>query len=280
MRVDPCAPQSLLKRAVSGANTQAQGLFARLFPSDSLLCGARLESDSRPQAWRTCLLKMHPISARTCSVCGERLPRAERRRELQTRAPSQQSCPSFAKARAYGTYQSELRDLIRLLNYEGVLPAARILGRMLAEAIDKLDLAQEPTLVVPLPLDASSRRQRGFNPAKMIARVALNNLGSASLRLAPVLVHERTVSQIALTRTQRLENTGGAFRVVHPNRTEARAILLVDDILTRTMASQCVRVLQKACAKNVWVATVARRLKASDALPYVEPQCEDAAQAS
>jgi ComF family protein len=155
----------------------------------------------------------------------------------------------FEKARAYGAYQSELRELIHLLKYEGVLPAARILGIMLAEAIYKLDLERHPMLVVPVPLHASKRRQRGFNQAETIVRVALKNLGSRNLQLAPiVLVRQRaTLSQIALTRPQRVENIRGAFRVAHPSRVEARAIWLVDDILTTgTTASECARVLRKA----------------------------------
>ena len=42
---------------------------------------------------------------------------------------------SFARAVAYGSYEGGLRDLIHLLKYGGVRPAANVLGRMLAEAI-------------------------------------------------------------------------------------------------------------------------------------------------
>ena len=43
--------------------------------------------------------------------------------------------PSFARAVAYGSYEGGLRELIHLLKYGGVRPAANVLGRMLAEAI-------------------------------------------------------------------------------------------------------------------------------------------------
>jgi orotate phosphoribosyltransferase len=60
-----------------------------------------------------------------------------------------------------------------------------------------------------------------------------------------------------------------------------RTILLVDDVLTTgTTASECARVLRKAGAKTVMVATVARTLKEADAVLQVEPELEPTAQVS
>jgi ComF family protein len=171
--------------------------------------------------------------------------------------------PHFEKATAFGAYDGELRELIHLLKYEQILPAAGVLGAMLADAVRKLKLA-EPVLVVPVPLHASKRRQRRFNQAELIARAALKKLSEKNLEFAAkVLIRVKpTVSQIGLTRPQRRENMRGAFQVVHLNRVKGSSILLVDDVLTTgTTASECARVLRKAGAEQVWVATVARTLK-------------------
>lgn len=161
---------------------------------------------------------------------------------------------------AYGAYDSELRELIHLLKYEHVLPASRRLGQYLASAIDRLHVDRD-VLVVPVPLHSSRRRQRRFNQAELIAHAALRRGGS--MLAADVLQRVRpTDSQIGLTRPQRRENVRGAFQVVHPTRVAGRSILLVDDVLTTgTTASECARVLRKAGAAQVWVATVARTLK-------------------
>jgi ComF family protein len=154
---------------------------------------------------------------------------------------------------------------------------------MLAEAIDKLDLGRDPVLVVPVPLHISKRRHRGFNQAESVARAALKKFGKANLQLAThVLVRQRpTISQIGLTRPQRADNIRGAFRVAHPSRVVGRTLLLVDDVLTTgTTASECARVLRKAGAKTVFVATVARTLKEADAILQVEPELERTAQVS
>jgi hypoxanthine-guanine phosphoribosyltransferase len=76
-----------------------------------------------------------------------------------------------------------------------------------------------------------------------------------------------TGSQIGLTRHQRRENLRGAFAVSDPTRVLNRDILLVDDVYTTgTTASECARVLLRAGAARVWVATVARTLKISDVI--------------
>jgi ComF family protein len=173
--------------------------------------------------------------------------------------------PHFVKATAYGAYDAELRELIHLLKYEQVEPAAGVLGRMLAEAIHKLGPIADSILVVPVPLYRSKRRERGFNQAELIARAALKNEAFRCELRADVLERTRpTVSQIGLTRAQRIENVRGAFRVPHLNRVAGRTVLLVDDVFTTgTTASECARILRRAGAEKVWVATVARTLKES-----------------
>ncbi len=178
--------------------------------------------------------------------------------------------PVFARAVAYGSYEGGLRELIHLLKYGGVRPAANVLGRMLAEAITTLeaDLPSGPVAVIPVPLHRSKRRQRGFNQAELIARAAMKigGLQHSRLRLLTgVLERKReTTSQIGLTSHQRRANLRGAFAVVEAEEIKAREVLLVDDVYTTgATVSECARVLRRAGASKVWVATVARTLKIS-----------------
>lgn len=206
---------------------------------------------------------MTPLTGATCDLCGERI--AADGSTNQSCPACQESPPHFVKASAYGVYDGELRELIHLLKYEQVEPAANVLGRMLAKAMAKLSPIADSILVVPVPLHRAKRRQRGFNQAEMIARAAIRTSALHYEFGADVLERTRpTVSQIGLTRAQRIENVRGAFRVAHLNRVAGRAILLVDDVLTTgTTASECARILRKAGAEKVWVATVARTLKES-----------------
>ena len=210
---------------------------------------------------------MSPIASSTCEVCGENLPNAKCCDESQICPACQEERPSYQKAVAYGTYDGELRELIHLLKYEHVRSAASVLGGMLAQAIAKLELTS-PVVIVPVPLHASKRRQRGFNQAELISKAAMKRICLSNIGLANDLLQRTrpTVSQTGLTRSQRRENIRGAFRVVHLNRIKGRRILLVDDVMTTgTTASECARVLLRAGAEAIWVATVARTLKNSGA---------------
>jgi phosphoribosylpyrophosphate synthetase len=69
----------------------------------------------------------------------------------------------------------------------------------------------------------------------------------------------------------------GAFRVAKPHQVQAREVLLVDDVFTTgTTVSECARILRRAGATRVWVATVARTLKAEAAHVISEEYAEEA----
>jgi ComF family protein len=248
----------------------AESLFAVFFPSDCRVCGEPLVKISRLPVCAECLHGMRPIAGGLCSVCGERLfssyafaTQGEAKCGLCRRIE-----PPFARAAAYGSYESGLRELIHLLKFGGVRPAANVLGRMLAEAITTLEpeFCADAMAVVPVPLHRSKLRQRGFNQAELIARAAIKIKPGDRLRLcAGVLQRKReTASQIGLTSHQRRANLRGAFGVAQPELIKGREVLVVDDVLTTgATVSECARVLRRAGATTVWVATVARTLKIS-----------------
>jgi len=138
---------------------------------------------------------------------------------------------------------------------------------MLSEAVTDLapEFGAELPLVVPVPLHASKIKQRGFNQSELMARALVKQKPlDMQLELAPkLLIRKRpTDSQTGLTRHQRIINLRGAFGALSPNVISGRNILLVDDVYTTgTTVSECARVLRRAGAEKVWVATVARVLK-------------------
>lgn len=251
------------------ARRAAESIFFVVFPSECRLCGDPLLNISRLPVCRDCLARIRPIEGTLCSICGERV--------LSAYAESDNGpcvCPvcrrmerPFSRAVAYGSYDGELRELIHLLKYNSVRPAAGVLGRLLADAVAVLDseFAQGQVVVIPVPLYKGKRRQRGFNQAELMAHAALKLLperGRFQLE-GDVLFRARdTHSQIGLTSHQRRENLRGAFAVPRAEKVNGREVLLVDDVYTTgTTVSECSRVLRRAGAARVWVATVARTLK-------------------
>jgi len=212
---------------------------------------------------------MQPIEGGLCSTCGERLfspyalagaePRCGMCRRIE---------PPFARAVAYGSYEEGLRELIHLLKYGGVRPAANVLGRMLADAIAALEprFSNGSVAVVPVPLHHAKLRWRGFNQAELIARAALKIRPHHRLRLCRSALERKreTTTQTGLTSHQRRENLRGAFGVTQPEAVRGGEVLVVDDVYTTgATVSECARVLRRAGATKVWVATVARTLKIS-----------------
>lgn len=167
--------------------------------------------------------------------------------------------------------------MVHLLKYNGVRPAAKVLGRMLAESVAGLvpEFEQEMVLVIPVPLFKAKLRQREFNQAELIARAALPLL-DARFRLVPDILQRTrdTHSQIGLTSHQRRENLRGAFAVARAEEVTGLEVLLVDDVYTTgTTATECAGVLRKAGASKVWVATVARTVKLAS--KYAEAEDAD-----
>lgn len=174
--------------------------------------------------------------------------------------------PEFERASSFAEYVGELRGLIHLLKYESVTPVAGLLGRMLADAMGELlrgGRANAP-LFIPVPLHPSRRRSRGFNQSELLARAAAKRWSPRPEIASDVLVRQRdTISQVGLSREERMANMRGAFRVAQRGRVKGRTVVLVDDVMTTgTTLSECARVLKRAGAERVLAATVARALHA------------------
>jgi ComF family protein len=261
-------------RLAGFAERAAATLFFTFFPADCRICGSPLLTVSRLPVCQSCLTTLRPLLGSYCPVCGQASPPVSlTRREGEDVDPRCLLCqridPPFERAVAYGSYETGLRDLIHLLKFHQVRPAAKVLGRVLAGTIAGLEKAMPvgSIAVVPVPLHKHKKAQRGFNQAEMIARAALRRLARPKrfdLCTSVLLRRRDTGSQIGLTSHERRENLRGAFSVNDPTRILNRDILLVDDVYTTgTTASECARVLLRARAARVWVATVARTLKVS-----------------
>ncbi len=174
--------------------------------------------------------------------------------------------PAFVRAVSYGPYKGRMREAIHALKYDRLRPAARQLGRMLAEAIAQLaGETSAEMLVVPVPLHRSKYAQRGFNQSRSLAAEALRFLRKSHpqwrLKLASsALMRLRsTESQAGLTPRQRRMNVRGAFTVSDPSKVMLQHVLVIDDILTTgATARAAAQALVQAGAASVWVATLAR----------------------
>jgi ComF family protein len=250
-----------VKNAVKAASSS---LFSILFPSDCRICRAPLTNIASLPVCEPCLSQIVPLDGPLCQICGEKL--------FHTNAETEDTplcgiCrrvgAHFRRAAAYGVYEGALRDLVHLFKYKGLRPAGKVLGGLLNQTVAAMTLP-DSFIVIPVPLWSGKRSARGFNQAESIARSFMQFQSSSSIQLdTSILVRTReTASQTGLTRHQRRANVRGAFAVLNPAKVKGRSILVVDDVMTTgTTAGECARVLRRAGAKEVFVATVARATK-------------------
>lgn len=248
--------------SLAPAGPLLRSIFSVLFPADCRLCHTPLDNISTLPVCAECLTEIRPTRAPQCVLCGDRLAGAQLLKG-DGRCPSCRDCPpEFERAISFAEYKDGLRGLVHLLKYDRITPAAAVLGKMAAQAIGELLPACRGAvpILIPVPLHKSKRRRRGFNQAELIARAAAKRLPQKLEVLCDVLVRQRdTVSQVGLSREERIANMRDAFRVVTPGRVKGREVIVVDDVMTTgTTVSECARVLKQAGAERVWAATVAR----------------------
>lgn len=278
MALDPPTSQIMRWRAVARVlRSPLDALGCALLPASCSLCGTPLPQLSYVPICNSCWAEFPAPSGSACSRCGDVLDALGASRASSLCRACRLAPPPFVRAVAYGLYEGRMRDAIHALKYNGLHPAARGLGGMLAEAIAQLaGEAPVEMLVVPVPLYRSKYAQRGFNQARSLAREALHVLRRTHpqwrLTLAPTTLMRlrATESQAGLTPRQRRMNVRGAFSVSDSGAVKLKHVLLIDDILTTgATARAAAGTLVRAGAASVWIATLARARRTTAASPAI-----------
>jgi competence protein ComFC len=114
--------------------------------------------------------------------------------------------------------------------------------------------------IVPVPLHPIKAIQRGFNQSEYFA----HELGQRwNVAWMPCLARRRyTRPQSRLPLKEREKNVRGAFVVKKKAPVSGRKLILIDDVMTSgATVYECARVLKEAGAAEVYIATIARRVK-------------------
>ena len=201
--------------------------------------------------------------SRLCAPCDAALPRlpAARCRTCGLPLASGAVCgtcldhpPHYDSVCAPYAYAFPIDALIHAFKYGGTLSIAAVLAASLGSearvAVDAL---------IPMPLAAGRLRERGFNQAQELARLAGRRLGLPVLAQACRKVAE-TPPQAALPWTERARNVRGAF--VCDADLRGLSVAVVDDVMTTgATLDELARNLKRAGAHHVSGWMVARTLK-------------------
>ncbi len=150
------------------------------------------------------------------------------------------------------------RRVLQRLKYGGAGRLAEPLAQAAAPALLMLLHQSGPAWLVPVPVHATRRQQRGYNQAELLA-VELGRI--VRLPVLDLLVrHRQTTRQHGLGRAARMRNLRGALAVRSDIRPPTVAIV-VDDILTTSATLEaCAETLRNCGSRRVFGFAVAREV--------------------
>lgn len=204
----------------------AQALLDVLFPPRCVSCGA-----VGAVLCTTCVGTVRAPTLPLCPRCGRSLP-----------AAATTVCPAcsagywpraLSSLRAAAVYEGAVRLGVLALKYKGQRRLAVPLGAILAQAVQRSG-DNLPDVIVPVPLHAARRHQRGYNQAELLARSCARRLG-IPCDAAVLVRHRATPPQVGLSSVERRVNVAGAFTLASPaaaKRLAGKRVLLIDDVTT------------------------------------------------
>lgn len=125
-------------------------------------------------------------------------------------------------------YALPVDGLVQQLKFHGRLARARLLGELLAQALQSERRTPWPAALIPVPLHPSRLKERGFNQARELA-LPLARRFAIPLRDDLARRVRATAPQVGLDAATRARNLRGAFAIAG---TPPAHVALIDDVLT------------------------------------------------
>jgi ComF family protein len=159
-------------------------------------------------------------------------------------------------------------SIVHALKYDGWSAVADEIATRMGRLSWPHDVIVERAALVPIPLAAARKRQRGYNQSALISR-ALGRVWRVPMLEDVVIRSRETDSQTRLTPEQRLGNVAGSFVVKHDHRDDIRGkhLVLVDDVVTTAATlNACAKALYEAGARIISYVTFGRAHASGDRL--------------
>ena len=198
-----------------------------------------------------CVPKIKYVKAPYCQKCGKELKDA--------RAVFCHDCVNrkhfYDRGMALFAYRS-VSDSIYRFKYRGRQEYAAYYGERMARILGKRILELRPDALVPVPIHAAKKRQRGYNQAEVLA----NEVG----RLLHIPVETKLIKRVQKTKPmkdlsvqERQNNLKRAFKI-RQNDVKLKVIIVIDDIYTTGSTIDAVaKMLLKAGTLRVFFITLA-----------------------
>jgi ComF family protein len=236
-----------------------RGLLDLLLPVHCVACEGRVGSPG-DVVCGPCWSRLVPLPHPQCERCGH-----------PTRGRPCRWCvdlPPYVRSVRSGCWFAggAAEGIVRALKYDGWIAVAAGMAERMARLSWPPDVVEERAALVPVPLAAPRRRERGYNQSALLA-------GHLARRWRvpvweDVLVRARnTRTQTRLTPAERLRNVAGAFLASAGARDRLRGahVVLADDVVTTgATVRACAAALVAGGARIVSCVTFARAPSSGD----------------
>lgn len=234
-------------------------LLDLVFPPRCLGCGA-----TGTVLCMDCAASIQAPAEPLCPRCGHELDASAHTTAAPCAVCARGEGPTALDAlRAAAVHEGVARRAVLALKYQGHRRAAQPLSDLLALTARRMD--RIPDVIVPVPLHANRRRDRGYDQALLLAVQCARRLGvtcaqTMLVRLSP------TLPQVGLSAEERRANVAGAFTASEKARAlEGKRVLLIDDVTTTgSTLDAAAHALRPFHPREIWGLAVTRPDLASD----------------
>ncbi len=224
------------------------------FPLVCAGCGKQINTNSLFCA--ECQESIQVITLPFCQICGRPFPL--KYTSTHVCGGCLKNPPFFKAARSVFIYTEPIKRSIIQFKFKGNTALANDLAKMLLFHLQDFLGQIKPETVIPVPLHLKRLRERGYNQCVLLAQIIAKYLKIPCEKMVLKKV-KPTLPQVGLSQAQRHKNVKGSFAVIHPQLVKGKRILLIDDVFTTgSTVNECAKVLHKAGASGVWVATLSR----------------------
>lgn len=243
------APGPTVTKVWRGFSQLGRAFGDTFLPRRCHACGQGLHADDHglcPLCWRG--MQEAIGKGNYCRRCGA---------ELGEFADPQSSCNRcrnhplvYERLIRLGLYKGPLAHMVLKLKFARQAQVARLLGKLLLNAVEGAEPVEGFDLITCVPLHWWRKWCRGYNQAELLTE----RMGELSGRRVRRLLRRVrwTEAQTHLSWQARIENVRGAFALSLGVDVTDKRVLLVDDVLTTgATASEAARVLRKAGARVV-----------------------------
>ncbi len=225
-------------------------LYQWFFPFTCLLCN--FPSQRYADLCQLCINEL-PSLPQTCSRCANVFTLIQPDHSLVC-GECLKNPPPFDNTFALFSYTHPITKLIMELKFQQKLVNAKVLGELLADAIQHTwyKTREIPDLVLPVPLHRHRLKERGFNQVIEISRPIVKKL-KLTMDIKSCQRIKNTLAQAKLSGNARRTNLQNAFSI---SRDFSHChIAVIDDVITtgHTMTEFCLALKKAGASKiDVW----------------------------